>query len=457
MESYYHSVTLDKDKCVGCTNCIKSCPTEAIRVREGKTRIIKERCIDCGECIRICPQHAKLAIADPLSEIQKYRYPIALPAPTLYSQFDRKVSVDKIMAGLLQLGFFRVWEVARAADIVSKMTEAYLAENKMAKPVISASCPAVTRLIRVRFPELLDHIIPLFSPMETAAVLAKKEMAQEGYPTDQVGAFFISPCAAKVTSVKGPLGFTESQVNGVIAISEIYGPLYNAIKNPDSTKLEHLSTSTGTGIGWAVIGGESRLLKGMHHLCVDGMVNVARVLEEVEMGKLKEVDYIEGLSCVGGCVGGPLTVENPFMAKSRIEMLAHDNKTAARSSQVMIACNVQDFTFTKKIQPVDVLKLDEDIFTAMQKMESLETIHKSLPALDCGSCGAPTCRALAEDIVRGQADQIDCVFKLREKVTEMAEQMVELSRKLPPSIANKTNEKAGTKTLNEEKEGDAAS
>ena len=62
----YHSVTLDKDKCTGCINCIKRCPTEAIRVRNGKAKIIKERCIDCGECIRVCPNHAKKAIVDSL-------------------------------------------------------------------------------------------------------------------------------------------------------------------------------------------------------------------------------------------------------------------------------------------------------------------------------------------------------------------------------------------------------
>jgi ferredoxin len=87
MREYYHSVTLNKDKCKGCTNCIKGCPTEAIRVRDGKARIIDERCIDCGECIRVCPYHAKVAITDPLSKINDYKYKIALPAPTLLGQF----------------------------------------------------------------------------------------------------------------------------------------------------------------------------------------------------------------------------------------------------------------------------------------------------------------------------------------------------------------------------------
>ena len=87
MERFYHSVTLDVDKCVGCTNCIKRCPTEAIRVREGKAIITPERCIDCGVCIRVCPHHAKKAKFDHLEMLNRFTYNIALPAPSLYGQF----------------------------------------------------------------------------------------------------------------------------------------------------------------------------------------------------------------------------------------------------------------------------------------------------------------------------------------------------------------------------------
>ena len=73
MDRFFHSVTLDRDRCVGCTNCIKRCPTQAIRVRGGKAQIISERCIDCGECIRVCPHHAKKANHDSLSMLESYR------------------------------------------------------------------------------------------------------------------------------------------------------------------------------------------------------------------------------------------------------------------------------------------------------------------------------------------------------------------------------------------------
>ena len=119
MDRYYHSVTLDKDKCVGCTNCLKRCPTEAIRVRGGRAHIIDERCIDCGECIRVCEHHAKIANTNPLSAINGFPYKIALPAPSLYGQFKNLRSISDVIEGLKMMGFDAVYEVARGADIVS--------------------------------------------------------------------------------------------------------------------------------------------------------------------------------------------------------------------------------------------------------------------------------------------------------------------------------------------------
>ena len=70
-DKYYHSVRLEKEKCMGCTNCIKRCPTEAIRVHDGKATIMKSRCIDCGECIRACPHSAKRAVTDDFEMIKQ--------------------------------------------------------------------------------------------------------------------------------------------------------------------------------------------------------------------------------------------------------------------------------------------------------------------------------------------------------------------------------------------------
>ena len=120
MNKYNHSVSLDIEKCKGCTNCLKRCPTEAIRIRNGHAIINAERCIDCGECIRVCPYKAKTAVFDKLDVIKPYKWKIALPAPSLYGQFDNLDDVDYILQGLLDIGFDDVYEVAQAAELVSE-------------------------------------------------------------------------------------------------------------------------------------------------------------------------------------------------------------------------------------------------------------------------------------------------------------------------------------------------
>ena len=86
MNTYIHSVSLDPNKCTGCTTCMKHCPTEAIRVRGGCAEIDSERCIDCGACIRKCTHGAKKSSFNSLEEMNRFKYKIALPAPSLFAQ-----------------------------------------------------------------------------------------------------------------------------------------------------------------------------------------------------------------------------------------------------------------------------------------------------------------------------------------------------------------------------------
>ena len=196
MSEYKHSVLLDVSKCKGCTNCLKHCPTEAIRIRSGHAAINPARCIDCGECIRICPYKAKKSIYDHLDKIDRFKYKIALPAPALYGQFDNLDDIDYVIQGLYDMGFDHVYEVARTAELVSDYTRKYLSKPGIKKPVISSACPAIVRLISLRFPFLCDNIMPILSPVELAARFAKKE-ALEKHPElkpDDIVTCFISHC-----------------------------------------------------------------------------------------------------------------------------------------------------------------------------------------------------------------------------------------------------------------------
>lgn len=428
MAEYFHSVTLDKDKCKGCTNCIKRCPTEAIRVRDGKAQIIAERCIDCGECIRVCPYHAKQAITDEMNIISKYRYKIALPAPTLYGQFKDVKDIDIILNALKSIGFDDIFEVAKAAEIVSLATKEKLTSKSIKKPMISCACPAVVRLIRVRFPSLIDNILPIKSPMEVAGMMSKKIMSKAlGLSPEDIGVFFISPCAAKVTDTKEPIGMEKSYIDGVISMREVSRKLMPVIKNIENP--EPLSTASMQGIIWANSGGESEGLDNDKNIFVNGIHNVINILEEIENDNLSDIDFVEALACIGGCVGGPLTVENSFVAANRIKRLAKSRSPKPDYKTTNI--KDLDMSWTTSITYMPIMKLDTDVSKAIKKMETMDNIYEGLPGLDCGSCGAPNCRALAEDIVRGLANETDCIFMLRQRVKSLTKEMLELDGKKP--------------------------
>ena len=413
---YNHSVSLDLNTCKGCTHCLKRCPTEAIRIRNGHAVIRSERCIDCGECIRICPHQAKKALYDQFEDFKDYKWKIALPAPALYGQFDNLDDLDYVVSGLLKCGFDDVFEVARAAELVSEYTRQYLQREDVPKPVISSACPVIVRLISVRFPYLLDNVLPVLPPVELAARMAKEEAMRE-HPElreEDICALFISPCPAKVSYVRNPLGTAESKIDGVLAIRDVYFKLVGVMKGIQTPEL---SSETGLiGVSWAGTGGESSALLNDKYLAADGIENVIKVLDEIEKENFAGLEFVELNACNGGCVGGALNVENPYIAKARLQNLRRylpvtKSRLAAENRNVE-----KRMLWDAKVAYSPVMQLDADRGEAMRKMQKIQTISKCFSQIDCGSCGAPTCNALAEDIVRGEASEDDCIIEMRRQI-----------------------------------------
>lgn len=404
-QDYQHSVILKEERCIGCTSCLKVCPTEAIRVRNGKAKIIPERCIDCGECIKICPNHAKNVTTDDISIIKKFKYNIVIPSLTLYGQFPSNIGIGKMLNAIKKIGFDEVAEAALGARIsVHLLKDHVLKKPGLKYPIINSSCPAVIRLIQVRFPDLLPNIIDLETPIEIAARIAKTEaMKKTGLPYDDIGVVFITPCTARVTSVKNPLGIDKSYIDGVISIRDVYGDI---VRNIDRVKNGSLGQSTKESLLWAIAGGQAEAVNVENYLEVDGISNVIKVLEEVELGKLDDIEFIECSACSGGCVGGPLLIQNSFIAKNRImNYVKVADKSEMEKEELDKYVEMYENGFlrlTKKIEPKSVMSLDTDLIKSIHKMEMVTEIMKNLPGLDCGVCGSPTCRAFAEDIVKGE-------------------------------------------------------
>ena len=414
-----HSVVLDNRRCRGCTSCIKCCPTEAIRVRGRKATILPDRCIDCGSCIRVCPHKAIKSVGDELDVLTRYEYCVALPEPALYGQFHNLGNIDIILNAFLQIGFHKVYEVSKAAEMLSDFERQCIRSGASSvTPQISSSCPTVLRLIRMRFPKLMGHVACTILPMELAAILARREAEQEtGLPPEKIGVFAIVPCSSKVTAARVSEGLSHPVLDRAFAIRDIYLRLLSPMKHLEN--VEPMASSGIIGMGWASCGGESAARLGDRCVSVDGVGNVIRMLEEIEDGRLPEADFLELSACTQGCVGGCFNVENPYAAKLRLKGLMKGlpvsrNRFRLPEEERDVVCR------DKELQYLPTFVLDRDREMAISKQRRIQELESHLPGLHCGSCGAPSCHAFAEDVVLGRASVDDCIFKVRERMQHMA-------------------------------------
>ena len=415
--AYEHSVSLDIEKCKGCTACLKRCPTEAIRIHDGHAVINSVRCIDCGECIKVCPSKAKKATHDPLSVLSDYKYTVALPAPSFYGQFDNLDNIGYIIKGLFDLGFDDVFEVACAAEIVSAYTRKYINRDDVKKPVISSACPAITRLISTNYPYLCENIMPILPPIDVAAMLAREKAIKE-HPElkpEDIGIIFISPCPAKVSYIKNNFAGERNYISAVVSVRDVYFALLDKMKKTEDDLLE--ATEAGIiGIGWASTGGESTAILNDRYLAADGIENCIRVLDQIDSADITNLDFVELNACNGGCVGGAMTVANAYIAQARLQSLKRYLPVSPnRPASDWIP---DEYFHEKKVEYNPYSSLSSDRKTAMRMMRDIEELTKKLPGLDCGSCGAPTCMAFAEDVVKGETGVDECTVILKRILRE---------------------------------------
>jgi len=410
----HHSIKINLRKCIGCVRCMKDCPTKAIRVRKNKARITYERCVDCGECLRVCPHNAVEPIVTQSADLKKYAFKVALPSPVCYSQFGAHITPAAILSAISSIGFDHVYDEALMCEMISASIEQYLDEHKSPRPIISSICPVVVRLIQRLFPSLCRLIIPIEPPREMAAKNLRKEIAEKHkIPADSIGIIHITPCAAKMVSINYPETMERSHLDGAIPIQMIYNKVMMKIKKEArSSFLDTGRPVSGIGIGWSMAGGESRSLKYFHSISVSGVYDTIKILEDVESGKLRDIEYLECLICPDGCIGGPLTVENRFIAQSNINRLIriYGSKKTVDVHTVRRLYKERYFLFEHSVEPKPFPGFDQDRSEAIKVLNKKNKIMKKLPGKDCGACGAPDCSTLAEDIALNNASLQDCIY-----------------------------------------------
>jgi iron only hydrogenase large subunit-like protein len=416
---FHHALKINEDACRGCMHCMKSCPTQAIRIRGGKAKLLPNRCVDCGECYNACPHRAITIEHDDFDSIFNYEYRIAMMPAVLVNQFDEKISTHLIYDVIHDIGFTHIFEVENLAGYMMDAQQQYALDNPDIRPLISTFCPAIVRLIQVRFPSLTENCIRLKPPVDIAAMYWRKLLEKQGVEPSKVGIFYITPCAAKIAAIKTPESETQTFIDGVINMDILYNRVMKRIKEQhlkSDGEYKQSSMLSSRASLFATTTGEKRNFNG-RAMAIDGIHNVLEFLEKVENDELKDVDFLEMRVCDQSCTGGILMTGNRFMTTERMRKRAnfiHKQEVEGRRKKLDIDPDIikylRENMATGKIIPRSMMKLDEDMSIAIKKMTLIEELMKQLPGIDCGICGAPTCQALCEDIAKIEATMMNCVF-----------------------------------------------
>ncbi len=426
-------LALMEDRCVGCTHCLRVCPTEAIRIRGGKARMMPHRCIDCGECIRVCPRKAWSVVAEPWERVREKEKTMAVLDPAVFGQFGDRVFPGMILRAFTEIGFPRVGDMGQGLALYGRAVAGHLASGRAASPAISSDCPAVVQLVQVKFPSLLENLVPIVPPFEIMAERLRR--TAEGGSTG--GLCYIVPCLAKARAAT-VVGKPERSYHHAIPFTEVYPILRTQLHGREEAPFPGAAGDppSVSAFEWAFPGGQSRAMGLETSLIVDGVSQVAEVLELAENGLLEEVPFIEAWSCRGGCLGGPLNVRNPFWA--RFQLFSWIRKEAARSSETPDRGeDMNAYIMEQPFPPRAGMRLDENLQVAMEKLHRIDKVVKQFPGIDCGSCGSPSCLALAEDVVQGYARETDCISILQKRKTVVSGAIKEASRRRPPKSRGK--------------------
>lgn len=418
--TFYHALEIDDDQCIGCSRCMKICPTEAIRIRGGKSSINEARCIDCGRCYEVCPTKAIYIKQDDFENIHNYEHSVALVPSVFLSQFSHDTRVSRIYAALKDLGFRHVFEVESAAAIYAEAKHRYANDHQDSLPLISSFCPAVVRLIQIKYPSLVDNIMPIKAPLDISALYAVKVLTGQGIPRDQIGIFYITPCAAKIAAVKAPVGEEKSIIDGVINMDSLYNRVFKKIKEQGkdyifpSLRTPRLSSDA---ILSTLTNGERRICMAKRSYSIDGLQNVMDFLDKMENDEIQGVEFLEMRACDQSCAGALFSCDNRFLIGERMYLRARKAAERERNGEMPrdreMDAEKEYLIAHTQVDPVQsrsMMILDEDISKALDKMEKINKLKDYLPQIDCGICGAPTCDAFSADVVGGEACMSECVF-----------------------------------------------
>jgi iron only hydrogenase large subunit-like protein len=417
-----------KDLCVNCCECIKACPTHAIRIRKRKNLRFLDQCIGCGECIRVCPSGAMVAVSQGIETMDHSKFNLAILSPVIYSQFSDIMGSD-VLKAVESTGFDRAVDITEFLEIFQFATTEYIKRNKNQelKPLISPICPIVIRLITLKYPNLIKNILPIERPVALFSSEIRSKISSEyNIKESDIVLWHITPCPSKIISKKTKFLNEMKYIDKTIGINDIYVELFHEVGKIKKTELDLLSADkshsyfSGRSFEWGVSGGEVSGINSDKSIAVSGLKDTIAYLDKIEIGLLKQIDYVELRICPEGCIGGALTAIDKYIAKSAVRRLVNIYGKGRRLSQDRIL-KLYDkgylFTDTEISNIADMYGVKQKEPLSISELTEIDELVSLIKGRNCGVCGAPDCKTFAEDIVRGKAEFEDCLIpNLRKRV-----------------------------------------
>lgn len=403
------------NECHDCYRCVRECIVKAIKIENGHASVIPEKCIACGQCVKTCPSNAKRVRVDidkakNLIRAQKDVY-VSL-APSWRASFEN--SAEKMIALLKRLGFKDVSETALGAQEVSIKT-AQMLNNAEKGLFISSACPVIVDYIRLYMPEFTKYITPIGSPLMTHSRMLKDIYG------DDISIVFIGPCIGKKNEVKYSglfdvaLTFDELRMwfnDEIIDISKV----------AKSKEFQFVPESAYEGTLYPIDGGMNQTIRksgvndNVQLLEVCGLTSLQRALNNLDVEKLDKTIFIEALACEGGCVSGPCISSEKSGIVMVSDILTKEKKRdkIPEEPKTVVEYQIESKKVEDSAYPI------EDILKTLKKIGK----HTVDDELNCGGCGYPTCRDLAKALLDGDAETSMCVSYMRKMAMRKAAALV---------------------------------
>ena len=374
------------ENCENCHKCLLKCPTGAISMKDNKISIDNKKCIHCDHCIEICENRGFKVKNEHMEDtFSSYDYKVVLVPTSLLSDFKNHTEAKQTFKAIQALGFDEVLQYSDIEGAMYLETMNYVENQNELK--ITSFCPTINKLIETNYPTLIDHLLPFEYPVEVAAKKARERLKDKG----RVGIYSLCECVAKMTLAKYPYGNHNSNIDHAMSISHVF-PKINRLKNKEELDLEMSLTGIQSVVSdFFTFGQGSKPL-----VSVEGINNVKKILELAEFGHMDDIGILGLFACYKGCIGGYFLWSNPFIGRINIDQFVENATTN------ITPIHLEDYYKTH----IDKQTKQPSMKERMKRFKQISEILNTLPQFDCGACGYPNCRTLAEQIV-DQQDNIE--------------------------------------------------